>query len=81
MPVEEDFRLVYDPQPGKTVVVSGAGGAVGSLTKIRGCRVVGITGSDEKLDDVTGELGFDSGINYRTTFDLLADLRRLAPVA
>jgi len=74
---------VCDPQPGETVVVTGAGGAVGSLAgqlaKIRGCRVIGIAGSDEKLDHVTGELGFDGGINYRSSPDLLADLRRLCP--
>ena len=74
---------VCDPQPGETVVVTGAGGAVGSLAgqlaKIRDCRVVGVAGSDEKLDHVTGELGFDSGINYRTTSDVLADLQRLCP--
>ncbi len=74
---------VCDPQAGETVVVTGAGGAVGSLAgqlaKIRGCRVVGIAGSDEKLNHIVDELGFDAGINYRTTPDMLAALRRDCP--
>ena len=61
---------VADPQPGETVVVSGAAGAVGSLVgqiaKIKGCRVVGIAGTDEKIDWIVNELGFDAGINYKT---------------
>jgi len=57
------------PVPGETLVVSAAAGAVGSLVgqigKIKGCRVVGIAGSDEKCSWITGELGFDAAINYR----------------
>ena len=57
------------PAPGETLVVSAAGGAVGSLAgqigKIKGCRVVGIAGSDEKCSWITGELGFDAAINYK----------------
>ena len=60
---------VVDPDPGDTVVVSAAAGAVGSvvgqLAKLAGCRVVGIAGSDGKVDYLTGELGLDAGINYR----------------
>ncbi len=62
---------VGDPRPGETVVVSAAAGAVGSvvgqIARLAGCRVVGITGSDEKVEYVTDELGFDVAINYRTT--------------
>ena len=54
---------------GETLVVSGAAGAVGSLGgqigKILGCRVIGIAGSDEKCQWLTGELGFDAAINYK----------------
>ena len=58
------------PKPGETLVVSTAAGAVGSLVgqigKIKGCRVVGIAGTDEKCRWVTEELGFDACINYMT---------------
>jgi hypothetical protein len=57
------------PQPGETLVVSAAAGAVGSLVgqigKIKGCRVVGIAGSEEKCRWITEELGFDAAINYK----------------
>lgn len=56
------------PQPGQTVVVNGAGGAVGSiagqLAKLAGARVIGITGSDEKCKWLVDELGFDAAINH-----------------
>ena len=58
------------PQPGETVVVSGAAGAVGSvvgqLAKLKGCRVVGIAGNQEKCDYCVQVLGFDACINYKT---------------
>ena len=61
---------VCEPKSGETVVVSGAAGAVGTavgqIARIQGCRVVGIAGSDEKIDYITNELGFDAGINYKT---------------
>jgi NADPH-dependent curcumin reductase CurA len=68
---------------GDQVVVSGAAGAVGSIVgqiaKIAGCRVLGIAGSQEKIDWITGELGFDAGLNYRETTDYEAALRQLCP--
>jgi NADPH-dependent curcumin reductase CurA len=58
------------PVAGETVLVSGAAGATGSvagqIAKIKGCRVVGIAGSDEKCAWLTDQLGFDAAINYRT---------------
>jgi len=58
------------PQAGETVVVSGAAGAVGSvvgqIAKLKGCRVVGLAGDQEKCDYVVNELGFDACINYKT---------------
>ena len=60
---------VGQPQPGETVVVSGAAGAVGQtvgqLAKIKGCRVVGIAGGKAKCDWVVNELGFDACIDYK----------------
>lgn len=58
------------PQPGETVVVSAAAGAVGSIVgqiaKIKGCRAVGLAGSDDKCRHLTEDLGFDVAINYKT---------------
>ncbi|ANU12054.1 NADP-dependent oxidoreductase [Planococcus antarcticus DSM 14505] len=60
---------IAKPQAGETIVVSGAAGAVGSivgqLAKIKGARVVGIAGSDEKIDYLINELGFDAAVNYK----------------
>ena len=57
------------PKKGETLVVSAAAGATGSIAgqigKIRGCRVVGIAGTDEKCHWITNELGFDAAINYK----------------
>ena len=67
---------------GETLVVSGAAGAVGSLVgqigKIVGCRVVGIAGTDEKCRWLTGELGFDAAVNYKTG-PLMPRLRQQCP--
>jgi NADPH-dependent curcumin reductase CurA len=56
-------------QPGETVLVSGAAGAVGSvvgqLAKAHGCRVIGVAGGPEKTRWLTEELGFDAAIDYR----------------
>jgi NADPH-dependent curcumin reductase CurA len=68
------------PQPGETVVVSAASGAVGAvvgqLAKIKGCRVVGVAGSTEKCTWVVKELGFDACVNHRA--DRLEDELRTA---
>ncbi len=58
-----------NPQPGETVVVSGAAGAVGSvagqIAKIKGCHVVGIAGGPEKCAWLVDELSFDAAIDYK----------------
>ncbi|CAD2081311.1 NADP-dependent oxidoreductase [Jeotgalicoccus coquinae] len=57
------------PQPGETVVVSAASGAVGSvvgqIAKIKGAKVVGIAGGPKKVKYLTEELGFDAGVDYK----------------
>jgi NADPH-dependent curcumin reductase CurA len=57
------------PQPGETVVVTAASGAVGSvvgqLAKIHGARAVGIAGGPDKCRYVVDELGFDACIDYK----------------
>jgi leukotriene B4 12-hydroxydehydrogenase/15-oxo-prostaglandin 13-reductase len=74
---------VCDPKPGETVLVSGAAGAVGMLVgqiaKIKGCHTVGIAGSDDKIDYLTKECGFDAAFNYKTTSDYAAKYRELCP--
>jgi len=74
---------VGEVEPGDTVVVSAAAGAVGSvagqIADIAGCRVVGVAGSDEKVDWLTDDLGFDAGINYRTAEDLSAAVGAACP--
>lgn len=60
---------ITNPQPGEVLVVSAAAGAVGSIVgqigRIKGCRVVGIAGSDDKCEWIVNELGFDAAINYK----------------
>ena len=71
------------PQAGQTVVVSGAAGAVGTvvgqIARIQGCRVIGIAGSDEKVNLLKSEYGFDEAINYKTTPDLKKALAQACP--
>lgn len=63
------FLELCQPKAGDTVVVTGAGGAVGSqvgqIAKIKRCKVIGIAGSDEKGQWLLDELGFDHFINYK----------------
>jgi NADPH-dependent curcumin reductase CurA len=70
-------------EAGETVVVSSAAGAVGAIVgqiaKIRGSRVIGIAGSDAKVNYIVGELGFDGGFNYKTASDYSAKLKELCP--
>jgi NADPH-dependent curcumin reductase CurA len=70
------------PQPGETVVVSAAAGAVGSIVgqiaKLKGCRVVGLAGSDEKCRHLVKDFGFDACINYKKE-NIRAALKRECP--
>ena len=59
-----------NPQPGETVLVSGAAGATGSvvvqIAKLKGCHVIGIAGGQEKCDWLK-ELGVDEVIDYKNS--------------
>ena len=70
-------------QPGETVFVSGAAGAVGSvvcqIAKAKGCRVVASAGSHEKLAWLRNEAGVDYAFNYKTATDLSKELSKGAP--
>ena len=70
------------PAPGETVVVSGAGGAVGGvvgqIAKLKGARAVGIAGGQEKCRHIVEDLGFDAAIDYKAE-DVASALRERCP--
>ncbi|KAL0841449.1 hypothetical protein ABMA28_015131 [Loxostege sticticalis] len=76
------FLDVCKPKAGETVVISGAAGAcgsiVGQIAKIKGCKVIGFTGSDVKVKRLESELGFDKAFNYKTV-DVVKALKEAAP--
>ena len=74
---------IAKPMEGETFVVSGAAGAVGlvagQIAKIKGCRVIGIAGSDEKIKLLKEKYGFDDAINYKTETDLNSAIKKSCP--
>lgn len=60
---------IGQPKPGETIVVASATGPVGStvgqIAKLKGCRVVGIAGGEEKCRYAKEELGFDECIDHK----------------
>lgn len=68
---------------GETLLVSGAAGAVGSVVgqigRIKGCKVVGIAGTNEKTEQLKNEFGFDETINYKTSSDLKESIKKACP--
>ena len=76
------FLDIGQPKKGETVVVSAAAGAVGSIVcqiaKIKGCRVVGIAGSDKKCNWLKNDLKVDEVINYKKD-DILESLKEKCP--
>jgi len=74
------FLRIGQPAAGETVFVSAAAGAVGSLVcqiaKIKGCRVVGSVGSDDKVAWLLREAGADAAVNYKTCGDLLTAVKK-----
>jgi len=71
------------PKPKETVVISGAAGAVGivagQIAKLKRCKVVGIAGSDDKLETLKKEFYFDDVINYKTTTNIGEALKKSCP--
>jgi NADPH-dependent curcumin reductase CurA len=76
---------VCDPQPGETVMVSGAAEAVGALAgqiaKLEGCRVVGTAGTAAKVSWLLDELGFDAALTTRWPRSTTASSPSSAPTA
>lgn len=68
------------PEPGETVYVSAAAGAVGSavcqIAKIKGYRVVGSAGSEEKVRWLLEKAGVDGAFNYKDYRNIARELRR-----
>lgn len=69
-------------QPGQTLLVSAAAGAVGSVVgqigRLQGCRVIGLAGSSGKVETLKA-LGYHAAINYRATPDLSEAIRKTCP--
>lgn len=74
---------IGQPKKGETVVVSGAAGSVGSIAaqiaKIKGCKVIGIAGSAQKIAFLENDLGLDKGINYKQVDDMEAAIKEACP--
>jgi NADPH:quinone reductase len=71
------------PKSGETVVISGAAGAVGivvgQIAKLKDCKVIGIAGSDDKINMLKDEFHFDEVINYKTTSNIGDAIKKACP--
>ena len=69
-------------QAGETVVVSAAAGAVGmmaaQLAKVKGARVIGVAGGEEKCEFLRDEIGLDDAVDYKSG-DLNEKLKAACP--
>jgi len=74
---------VAETKPGDNVFVSAASGAVGSvvgqLAKIHGCHVAGSAGSDDKVEALSSEFGYDEAFNYKTSDSLVESVKGACP--
>ncbi|KAJ2035682.1 hypothetical protein H4S03_004153 [Coemansia sp. S3946] len=74
--------ILAEPKAGETILVSTASGAVGQmvvqLSKVRGLRVVGVAGSDDKVEYLRS-IGADAAFNYKTCGDFVEAIKRAAP--
>ncbi|KAM7492351.1 hypothetical protein LguiA_035272 [Lonicera macranthoides] len=77
------IEVLANAKPGSNVLISAAAGGVGmyagQLAKLKGCRVVGSTGSDEKVKLLKEELGYDDAFNYHKETNLDAALSKYFP--
>jgi len=71
------------PKEGETVFVSAAAGAVGSIVcqiaKLKGCKVLGSAGSDEKVSWLLEEAGVDAAFNYKKVDNIIAEVGKQCP--
>ena len=76
------LTMIGAPEPGQTVLVSTAAGAVGSavgqIAKLLGCRTIGIAGGPDKVAQCVDLFGYDAAIDYKQD-DIGDELARLAP--
>lgn len=76
------LEFIGEPKAGETVVVAAAtgpvGATVGQIAKLKGCRVVGVAGGEEKCRYAIEELGFDACIDRREG-DLKEALKEACP--
>ncbi|MFT5704167.1 MAG: NADPH-dependent curcumin reductase CurA [Shewanella sp.] len=76
------LNRIAELKKGETLFVSAASGAVGSvacqLGKLMGAKVIASVGSDEKAAYLKS-LGVDAVINYKTSQNLSAELKAVAP--
>jgi prostaglandin reductase 1 len=76
------FLDLCQPKEGEVVAISGAAGAVGTLVgqiaKIKGCKVIGFAGSDEKCKWLEENFQFDKALNYKSE-NLKSELKKAAP--
>ncbi|XP_015581172.1 2-alkenal reductase (NADP(+)-dependent) isoform X2 [Ricinus communis] len=77
------IKVIGDPRPGSNVFISAAAGGVGmvagQLAKLKGCRVIGSAGTDEKIKLLKEEFGYDDAFNYHTEKDFDAALSKYFP--
>lgn len=68
---------------GQTVLVSSAGGSVGStvcqIAKNLDCKVIASTGSDEKVEWLMNDLKIDHAFNYKKVDNIVLHLKEICP--
>ncbi|KAJ2849498.1 hypothetical protein IWW36_002597 [Coemansia brasiliensis] len=76
------FVIKGHPRKGETILVSSASGGVGQvvvqLAKLHGLHVIGVAGSDDKVEYVK-KLGADAAFNYKTCGDFNEAISKAAP--